>query len=403
MTLTELHDRAAQLSGSLVRDRRQLHQHPELSGQETGTARYIYDRLLSLGLEPRLLLDDRSVVADIGDALGGGHPLLLRADIDALPIFERGEQRPYRSLVDGVMHACGHDAHVAVALGVAELLVQLRGQLAGMVRLAFQPAEETAGGAGRMIEAGVLHGPEIEGALGLHIWSGVAAGTVGVRSGAIFASADEFAILITGRGGHGALPHQALDPVPIASMVVLALQTLISRETSPFQSAVVTIGKIEGGQAFNVIPETVSLVGTVRAFTREDRDRLLRRVGEVASGIAGTFGATATMERRAGCPPVISDPAMAELVRSAVLASPGVDLVEPEPLTVGDDMALFLESVPGCYFLLGGGNQQAGITAPHHHPEFDLDEGCLPVGVEVMTRAALEFCRNGAAGTTVAE
>ncbi|HVD03452.1 MAG TPA: amidohydrolase [Candidatus Dormibacteraeota bacterium] len=403
MTNTELHQMAAQLSDSLVGDRRYLHQHPELSGYETGTARYIYDRLRAIGLEPRLLLEDRSVVADIVGEQGGGHALLLRADIDALPILERGKERPYRSTVDGVMHACGHDAHVAVALGVAALLVGLRDQLPGMVRLAFQPSEESAGGAGPMIGAGVLQGPKMEGALGLHIWSGVAAGTVGVRSGAIFASADEFSVVITGRGGHGALPHQALDPVPIASMVVLALQTLISRETSPFQSAVVTIGRIEGGQVFNVIPETVSLVGTVRAFTKEDRERLLRRVGEVASGIASAFGATATMERGGGCPPVISDPAMADLVRSAVLASPEVELVEPEPLTVGDDMALFLEAIPGCYFLLGGGNPEAGITAPHHHPEFDLDEACLPIGVEVLTRAALEFCRNGLGSTPIAE
>ncbi|NNM97393.1 MAG: amidohydrolase [Candidatus Dormibacteraeota bacterium] len=398
MTEPDLHQMAHALEAELVADRRHLHRHPELSFQELGTARFIFDRLLDLGLEPKFLLDERAVVADIEGGLGGGHSLLIRADIDALPIQERGSQRPYCSEVPGVMHACGHDAHVAVALGVARLLGQLRSGLEGRVRFVFQPSEETAGGAQRMIDAGVMTEPVVDGALGLHIWSGVPVGAVGVRDGAIFASADEFRIEVQGRGGHGALPHQALDPVPIASLVVLALQTLISRETSPFQSAVVTVGTINGGQAFNIIPETVTLTGTVRAYTAEVRDRLLRRIGEVAEGVAGAFGASARTSLGAGCPPVVSDPRMAQLVREAVAASPGVTLVEPEPLTVGDDVSLFLELVPGCYFLLGAGDVASGITAPHHHPEFDLDERCLPVGVEVMTRAALQFLALGPGG-----
>ena len=393
--MSDIHDLALGMGPSLVADRRHLHQHPELSGHELDTAEFIQQRLARLGLAPRKLAEDRGVVADLRGDRPGGHALLIRADIDALPLLERVPERPYRSLVDGVMHACGHDAHVAIALGVAELLVGLRPELAGTVRFVFQPAEETASGAQVMIDQGVMSEPEMEGALGLHIWSGQPAGTVGVRNGAIFASADEFGVVIEGRGGHGALPHQALDPVPIASMVVLALQTLISRETSPFQAAVVTVGKIEGGQAFNVIPETVTLTGTVRTFTVEDRDRLLRRIAEVAQGIAASFGAKATTQLGAGCPPVVSDPRMADLVRAAVTASPGVLLTDPEPITVGDDVALFLRRVPGCYFLLGGGNREAGITHPHHHPGFDLDEACLPIGVEVMARTALGFCTSG--------
>jgi amidohydrolase len=395
MSAADLHRSAQAMGTGLTSDRRHLHRHPELSGEETATASFISGRLTELGLRPRLLLDGRAVVADLVGELPGGHPLLLRADIDALPIQERGPARPYRSEVPGVMHACGHDAHVAIALGAARLLAERRSELAGTVRFVFQPGEETASGAGPMIEAGVMEEPQVEGALGLHIWSGVEVGRVGVRDGAIFASADEFAVEIQGRGGHGALPHQALDPVPIASLVVLALQTLVSRETSPFQSTVVTVGKIEGGQTFNVIPETVRLTGTVRAFNHDDRERLMRRIGEVASGIAAAFGATATRERGSGCPPVVCDPRMSELVRAAVRASPGAELVEPDPLTVGDDVGLFMARVPGCYFLLGGGNTAVGITAPHHHPEFDLDEACLPVGVEVLTRAALDFCARG--------
>ena len=383
---------AREMAGTLSKDRRHLHRHPDLSGAEGPTAQFIASRLSETGWSPRLLMEGRAVVAELEGGAGPGRRLLIRADIDALPIQERGPERPYRSEVPGVMHACGHDAHVAIALGVAEGLMRLRAQLHGAVRLAFQPAEETAGGAEEMIREGVMDDPPVEGALGLHIWSGVPAGTVGVRDGAIFASADGFSLVVRGRGGHGALPHQALDPVPITSLVVLALQTLVSRETSPFESAVVTVGQIQGGQAFNVIPEEVRLSGTVRAFSAETRLRLLRRIEETSAGIAASFGASAETVVGAGCPPVVSDPRMAALVRAAVAASPGVGLVEPDPITVGDDVALFLELVPGCYFLLGGGNREVGIVAPHHHPEFDLDEACLPVGVEVMLRAALAYC-----------
>ena len=393
MTNVDLHTESQELASQLISDRRRLHRQPELSGHERQTARFIAERLQQLGLSPRLLLDDTAVVVDLQGEKGSGRALLLRADSDALPIQERGEERPYRSEVAGVMHACGHDGHVAIALGTTELLLRHRDQFSGSVRVIFQPAEETAAGAEPMIAAGVMESPTVQAALGLHVWSGQRAGLVGVRDGAIFASADEFALEVRGRGGHGALPHQALDPVPIASLIVLALQTLVSRETSPFQSTVVTIGTIQAGQAFNVIPETVSLSGTVRAFTDEDRERLLRRIAELAQGIAAAFGATASMELKAGCPPVVCDPAMSDLVRRAVNESSGVELIEPEPLTVGDDVGLFLRRVPGCYFLLGAGDPVGGVSAPHHHPDFDLDESCLPIGVEVLARAALIYLR----------
>ena len=391
MTSYDLRAESHALVPQLVADRRHLHRHPELAGHEQQTSRYLADRLSALGLNPKLLLDGTAVTVDILGSGAGNRVLLLRADTDALPIQERGEDHPYRSQVPGVMHACGHDGHMAIALAAAELLENHKEHFGGLVRVIFQPAEETAGGAERMISAGVMDAPPVDAALGLHLWSGQQVGLVGVRDGAIFASADEFAVEIRGRGGHGALPHQALDPIPIASLVVLALQTLVSRETSPYASTVVTVGTIQAGQAFNVIPETAQLTGTVRAFTEDDRERLLRRIGEVASGIAGGFGASATMVRGAGCPPVICDPSMAQLVREAVAASPGTELIEPEPLTVGDDVALFLRRVPGCYFLLGAGNESSGITAPHHHPDFDIDEACLPIGAEVLTRAALRY------------
>lgn len=397
MTSDDLHGESRALAPRLVADRRHLHRHPELAGHEQATSQYIAERLSALGLSPELLLEQTAVRVDITGTGPGDRVLLVRADTDALPIQERGAERPYRSEVPGVMHACGHDGHIAIALAAAELLARHRDRFGGTVRVVFQPAEETAGGAARMIEAGVMESPQVGAALGLHLWSGQQVGLVGVRNGAIFASADEFAVEIQGRGGHGALPHQALDPIPIASLVVLALQTLVSRETSPSASTVVTVGTVTAGQAFNVIPETALLTGTVRAFTEEDRERLLRRIGEVAQGIAGAFRATATMTRGAGCPPVVCDPGMAELVRQAVHESVGTELIEPEPLTVGDDVGLFLRQVPGCYFLLGAGSESSGITAPHHHPDFDIDEGCLPIGAEVMTRAALTYLAGGGA------
>lgn len=397
MSRLDLRSEASALASQLVEMRRHLHRHPELAGEETETSLYISRHLEGLGLKPRLLLDGTAVTVDIAGQGVGGRTLLLRADIDALPIQERGEERSYRSQVPGAMHACGHDGHVAIALGAAELIAKHQDQFGGTVRIIFQPAEETAGGAQRMIEAGVMEGPKVDAAIGLHLWSGQEVGRVGVRNGAIFASADEFAVEIRGRGGHGALPHQALDPIPITSLVVLALQTLVSRETSPYAAAVVTVGTIAAGQAFNIIPETAQLTGTVRAFTEEDRERLLRRIDEVAQGISSAFGASASSERRAGCPPVVCDPTIADLVRAAVRDCPDAELVEPEPLTVGDDVGLFLGLVPGCYFLLGAGNQSSGITAPHHHPDFDIDETCLPLGVEVMTRAALAYLGEGGA------
>ncbi|MGH7608952.1 MAG: M20 metallopeptidase family protein [Candidatus Dormibacteria bacterium] len=389
MSSDDLHRHAQELAPSLSRDRRHLHRHPELSGAEVETARFIESRLRQLNLEPRLLLEDTAVVAELGGPRAGGKTVLLRADTDALPVQERGEGRDYRSQVPGVMHACGHDGHVAIALATAELLLRHRERLGGRVRLVFQPAEETAGGAERLIQAGVTDSPAVDAALGLHLWGGQPVGRVGVRDGVIFASADEFALEVRGRGGHGALPHQALDPVPIASLIVLGLQLLVSRETNPSDTAVVTVGQVQAGQAFNIIPEAAILKGTVRAFTDSDRERLLSRIEELARGIASGFGAQVEMRLGAGCPPVVCDPGVAAVVRWAVAQSPGAEATDPEPLTVGDDVALFLRRAPGCYFLLGAGDAASGQTAPHHHPEFDIDERCLPLGAEVLARSVL--------------
>ncbi|HVC40740.1 MAG TPA: amidohydrolase [Candidatus Saccharimonadales bacterium] len=368
--------------------RRTIHRSPELAFEEHRTAELVARRSAELGYAVRRNFGlATGVVADL-DSGRAGPRLLLRADMDALPITERGAGRVAVSESPGVMHACGHDGHVAMLLGAAAVLADLRDGWDGSVRLCFQPAEEQAGGAMPMIEAGVLDG--VSRVLGIHLWAPLRAGMVGVTAGPIFGSADEFRISIRGRGGHGGMPHTSIDPITAAAAVVSGLQSIVSRETSPFAPAVITIGRIEGGTAYNVIADDVSMRGTVRALTSDDRERLLRRVEEMSAAIAAAHRCEVTYERLAGCPPVTNDASTAELVRTAAIDTVGEGNVEnSNPVTVGDDMAFMLERVPGCYFLVGAGDAERGTLVPHHHAEFDIDEACLAVGTETMVRAAL--------------
>ncbi|MGI8847967.1 MAG: M20 metallopeptidase family protein [Candidatus Dormibacteria bacterium] len=374
----------------LVDIRRQLHRRPELSGEERATAAFAAERAAALGFKVGTEIGGTGVVADLENS--EGPTLMLRADMDALPIVERGAGGPVRSEVDGAMHACGHDGHVSMALAAASVLAELREQWRGRLRLCFQPAEETASGAMPMIRDGVLDG--VDSVLGIHLWSPLDVGRVVVNPGPIFGSADDVTIRVRGRGGHGGLPHTSIDPVVCAAQIVLALQTLVSRETAPVQPAVVTIGRIEGGTAFNVIAEETLLRGTVRAALPEERDRLISRVEEIARAIAHAHRAEIEFTRGPGCPPVVSDAGVAEVVRRAAVGAVGEEAVDiGQLITVGDDVAYFLEQVPGCYFLVGAGDPSRPERAPHHHPEFDIDERCLPIGAEVLTRAALDVLR----------
>jgi amidohydrolase len=377
----------------VVETRRDLHRHPELSLREHRTAEIAARRIEPLGYRLRSGVGGTGVIADLAGGRGDGPMLMLRADMDALPVLERGGDRVATSEVDGVMHACGHDGHVAIALGAAGVLAALRDSWRGRLRLCFQPAEEIASGAVPMIDDGAVDG--VDHVLGLHLWAPLQVGTVGVKDGPIFGSADEFGITVRGRGGHGGMPHTSIDPVVAAAHVVLALQSIVSRETSPFAPAVVTVGQVEGGRAFNVIADEVRLRGTVRALDRDDRERLLRRVAEVAEAIASASGATAEFERAAGCPPVISDAASAALVRRAAVATVGEEnVVTPQPITVGDDVACLINAAgSGCYFLVGAGDVANRKVAPHHSADFDIDERALPVGVGTLVRAALEVLR----------
>ena len=384
----QLRSRVESVGEEVVATRRDLHANPELSFEEHRTAELVAARCEQLGFRVRTGVGGTTgVIADL-DGAGSGPTVMLRADTDALPILERGDHRPAVSARDGVMHACGHDGHVAIALGAAAVLAGLRESWSGRVRMCFQPAEEVAGGALPMIADGADQG--VDRVLGIHLWSPLQVGRVAVTPGPIFGSADTWYLTVRGQGGHGGMPHTSVDPITAAAAVVGALQTIVSRETSPFEPAVVTVGRISGGMAFNVIAESVRLEGTVRALVESERQRIIDRIEEIAVAVARAHRCEAVFERGPGCPPVVSDAGVAAMVRRAAIETVGEERVDvAHPITVGDDVACFLDRHPGCYFLVGAGDAARRPVAPHHHPEFDIDEGCLPVGVETLSRAAL--------------
>jgi amidohydrolase len=323
----------------MIATRRHLHMHPELSGTEYATAAFVAERLRECGLRPQMFLDGTGVAAVLHGAAESttpGRNLLLRADIDALPLTEVDDGRDYRSRNEGVMHACGHDAHTAIALTVAAVLADERSRLNGSVLFVFQPDEERITGAKAMIASGLLESHDLDGALGLHVLSQLEVGTVGVRDGAVFASCDQFTIDLIGIAGHGGLPHRALDPMPSAAAIVLQMQTLITRETSPLDSASISFGTIHGGESTSSIASRVTLTGAIRAFDPALRERLVTRAEALAVGIAQASGITAEFSRGANTPPVVSDPGMVRLVRHAAKETPGADLREISPLLFHD-------------------------------------------------------------------
>jgi amidohydrolase len=371
----------------LITHRRELHAIPELSFKEHETAHYIAERLDTLGVDKLTQgVSGTGVVAEIRGERPG-RSLLVRADMDGLPLTETADV-PFRSTNAGVMHACGHDVHMAIALELARFVAGRRHELPGMVRFAFQPAEEQAGGAKPMIDAGVLEG--IDRVVGLHVWSQLPTGQVAVPPGIVMASADMFTLTIRGRGGHGALPHLTVDAVVIAAEVVTALQTLVSRETSPAAPVVITLGSVHGGTAANIVAGEVVIKGTLRTFDAQLRRHLLARIARLAEGIAGAMRGSTEFRHESGTPPTINDAAMAQLVSEAASGVVGSEAVVPlEPLMVGEDFAYFLEARPGCFFLLGGAPE--GPPVVHHTPEFRIDERCLPIGFQVMAAAVLRL------------
>ncbi|HLI08446.1 MAG TPA: amidohydrolase [Ktedonobacteraceae bacterium] len=379
----------------IVALRRDLHEHPELAFEEVRTSGIVAQRLRALGLEVQTGVAKTGVVGLLRGSKGGpgAKTIAIRADMDALPIHELNEI-DYRSTVDGKMHACGHDGHTSIALAVAAILSKRRDELNGNVKFVFQPAEEQIGGAKPMVDEGAMEG--VDGIIGLHLISNYPIGRVGVRSGPVFASADKFVITARGKGGHAAMPEESVDPIVIAAYIITALQTLISRETSPFSPAVITVGRVQAGSAFNIIPETAELQGTMRAFSQEHREKLIRRISQLASGVASAMGGSCEVRFFDGCPPCVNEEAMTEMVHRAAVEAVGEQAVDDgeEVMTTGsDDMAYFLDTVPGCYFIVGANNPEKGANYPHHHPRFNIDEDALPVAVEVLVRAAMDYVK----------
>ncbi len=374
------------LTPDLVTLRQHLHQNPELSDCEEETSRLVAERLDRLGIRTRTGVGGFGVVADLGDDRSGPR-LALRADMDALPILEENEF-PYRSNNPGVMHACGHDGHTAILLGVADVLHRRQGELPGPVRLIFQPAEETVGGAARMCADGVMEG--VAGVVALHGWLELPAGHVGVRSGPSMASADTFDITVVGRGARAACPHLAVDPIVIASRIVLSLQSLVSREIDPLEPAVVTVARINAGTAYNIIPATAAIAGTVRTLKASVRDQLERAIRRVAEGECAASGAAYELRYTRGVPPVVNDRALAELVADVATACVGADAVTDDliPSMGAEDFAVYQAHAPGVMFRLGIGDGPSGHTS-----RFDFNDAAIPVGVEVMSRLCLQGLR----------
>src|SRR5215470_1033065 len=358
----------AALREDMVALRRELHAHPELSWQETGTAARVAAFLEGQGLDVRTGVGRTGLLASTKHR--AGRTVLLRVDMDALPIEER-TGAPYASRTPGVMHACGHDGHVAIGATAARILAGR--ELAGTVRVLFQPAEEGEGGAQAVVADGVLDGADV--VLGIHLWNELPVGTIGVKPGPLMAAVDRLRIVVRGKGGHGGKPHRASDPVVAAAHIVTALQSVVAREVSPLDSAVVTIGAVHGGSAFNVIPDEVTLLGTLRTFDRDLRRALPERIARVASGIAEGLQCRAEVETSHGNPAVVNDAEVAALARRAALRVVGEEkVVSPEPTMGGEDMAVYFERVPGCFVFVGGANPATGKDADHHSPRFDFDE-----------------------------
>ncbi len=393
----ELHAEAAALADDLVAWRRDLHRHPELGFEEHRTAEFVAGRLRELGLEVHTGLAGTGVVGVLRASRAGAPGVLLRADMDALPIQEVGG-REYGSTVDGRMHACGHDGHTSMLLGAATLLARRRDDLPHPVVFCFQPAEEGLGGAERMIQAGVLEIVDTARVFGLHLWSQHEVGTIHVRPGATMAAQDEFEARVVGRGGHGAQPHAARDPIVAAALAVTALQSVVARFVDPLQSAVVTVGVMQAGTAPNVIPDDARLLGTLRSFDEAVRELLRERVREVITQAAAAGGCEVEFRLKPGFPAVINDVAAVATVRDVARQIVGADqVVECPPMAASEDFAYFLSARPGAFAFLGAGNPARGITAPHHSPRFDIDEAALPTGAELLARLALQPQPAGAA------
>ena len=383
--------RADKLNDTLIALRRDIHRHPELGFQEQRTARLIADRLAGLGIAARTGVAKTGVVGDLGH---GGRCIALRADMDALPIQEENEE-PYASAVPGVMHACGHDVHVACLLGAAQLLAEesAAGRLPGRVRFLFQPSEENQDDEGlsggmRMAAEACMEG--VDAAVALHVWTDLPLGAMSVRVGTACAYPDKFRLVIKGQEAHGAFPHRGFDAITLAAQVINALQTVVSRRLDPTRGKVLTVGTIQGGTKDNILAGEVTMTGTLRTFEPETREALFAEM-ERACGVARALGGDFELTIIPGYIPVVNDPAITALVRQVGADLLGEGNVREALLEMGgEDFSYLAREAPGCFFFLGGARPGEPARL-HHHPRFDVDERCLPLGVALLAETAMRF------------
>ena len=381
---------AEALRDQLVAWRRDFHMHPELGLQEHRSAGIIAEQLRKLGYRVQTGIASTGVVGLL-EGKQPGPVVMVRFDMDALPITEENETG-YVSQNPGLMHGCGHDGHMAMGLGVATLMAQRQDGMTGTLKLIFQPGEEGMDGAQIMIEEGVLEHPRPDVFLSTHVWNDKPVGEINVTPGAVMAAAEKWTCTVRGKGGHGAMPHQTVDPIVATAQIVAGLQSVVSRNVSPLETAVVSVGSIHGGDAFNIIPAQVELSGTIRTYSPQVRETVLRRVRQVVEGVAAACGAEAELEITPLTPAVLNDAGVAEIVRRAAEAVVGPENVSSGERTMGsEDAAFFLEEVPGCYFFVGSANTERGLGAPHHNPRFDFDEDALPLGVAVVMGALAHY------------
>lgn len=387
--LADIKEIATKLAPRLIEIRRHIHSHPELSGQEYQTSAYVAGVLSSYGIHAQQGVGKTGVVGDLRGNGESDRILAIRTDLDALPIHERTDL-DYSSSEAGVMHACGHDVHTTVGLGTAMVLAQLGEKFPGNVRFLFQPAEEIAQGANWMVEDGAIN--NVSGILSLHVFPSIPAGSVGIRYGALTAAADDLEIIIIGESGHGARPHEAIDAIWIASQVITSLQQAISRTQNPLRPVVVTIGKIVGGRAPNVIADEVKLLGTVRSLHPESREALPKWIEQIVANVCQTYGAQYQISYKHGIPGVHNDPSLTQLLEQAARESWGSDsiIILPEPSLGAEDFSRYLEKVPGSMFRLGVGFKDKH-NYPLHHPKFAIDESAIITGVVTLAYSAYKY------------
>jgi carboxypeptidase Ss1 len=390
--LTDFLKEARKIEPQIIETRREIHQNPELAYKEKATAKLVADKLKNLGLRVKTGIGGTGVMAVL-QGPRSGKVVALRADMDALPIEELADI-DFKSRIKGVMHACGHDSHVAMLLGAARLLVNSKDELAGTVKFLFQPAEENGGrgGAKPMIQAGVMANPKVDYVFGLHIDNDLNSGTLGFRGGPIMASPDTFEIKVIGRGGHGAYPHEAVDPVYIAAQVIIALQGVSGRMIDPIQPFVITIGSVHSGTKENIIPDQAILQGTLRTLDEKTRKLAKTKIAEVAKGVSKAFGAKAEVDFEKDAYPVtVNDMHVTEQAMKIIKKIPRTKVIVREPIMGGEDFSRFLHEAPGTFYFLGTHNPAKGCVHPNHSPRFKVDEDVLKLGTASLAMLAEEF------------